>query len=152
MIQLIFDSEPVGYLTRKSVINIAYSIGWWLTVQLTKATGEVESTTADGASSALTDDDSLWGRQPPRTAGNGLEESHRKFAACRRKYLIRYLNLLARTGNFATLAAAHSFLASPQQWSNPSMMADIARCVTLQKVIRTNSTPSCFPYGISPVP
>ncbi len=99
-------------------------------MQLTKAAGtdaEGTSRAGEGASSAL-GDESSWGRQPQRTAGNGMEESHRKFLACRRKYLIRYLGLLAKTGDVATLAAAHSFLCSPQHWPVPGMVSDIARC------------------------
>lgn len=99
-------------------------------MQLTKAVGaEVEGTSGagEGASSALSDESS-WGRQPQHMAGNGTEESHRKFLACRRKYLIRYLGLLAKTGNVATLAAAHSFLCSSQHWPVPGMVSDIARC------------------------
>ncbi|CAL8466575.1 g6111 [Coccomyxa elongata] len=100
---------------------------WEIGDKLTKAGAEAEGTSGagEGASSALTDESS-WGRQPQHTAGNGMEESHRKFLACRRKYLIRYLGLLAKTGNVATLAAAHSFLCLPQHWPVPGMVSDIA--------------------------
>lgn len=96
------------------------------------AGGEGEGTAgaeAEGASSSPLIAESSWGRRPARAAGNGLDESFRKFAACRRKYLIRHLELLARTGNFASLAAAQSFLSSPTHWPNPAMMADLARWV-----------------------
>ncbi len=71
-------------------------------------------------------DDSLWGRQPGSMAGNGLDETFRKFAACRRKYMLLYLELLQVTGGFDMLLAGHTFLRSPV-WESPSLMADLAR-------------------------
>jgi hypothetical protein len=74
-------------------------------------------------------DDSSWGRRPAALAGIGTDESFRKFAACRRKYLVLYLDLLAKTGDADSLMAAYQFLTNAQQWPNLNIMADIARHV-----------------------
>ena len=71
-------------------------------------------------------DDSLWGRQPGTMSGNGLDETYRKFAAARRKYLLLYFELLQSTERFDVLLAGHAFLQSTV-WGSPAMMADLAR-------------------------
>lgn len=60
-------------------------------------------------------------------AGNGLDETFRKFAACRRKYMLLYFDLLQATGGFDMLLAALAFLQSPSHWPNLAIMADLAR-------------------------
>ena len=68
----------------------------------------------------------LWGRQPAIVSGNGLDETNRKFAAARRKYMLLYFELLQSTGRFDMLLAGHAFLQSTV-WGSPAMMADLAR-------------------------
>jgi hypothetical protein len=91
----------------------------------TPRSGEAEASEEDAGAEAA--DDSLWGRQPASMAGNGLDEPFRKFAACRRKYMLLYFELLQVTGGFDMLLAAHAFLQSQAQWPNPAIMADMAR-------------------------
>ena len=71
-------------------------------------------------------DDSQWGRKPASIAGNGMDETFRKFAACRRKYMLLYFKLLQATGRFDLLLAAHAFLQSSAHWQNADIMADMA--------------------------
>lgn len=78
-----------------------------------------------GVMSADTDA-SLWGRQPGTMSGNGLDETYRKFAAARRKYMLLYFKLLQSTEGFDVLLAGHAFLQSTV-WGSPAMMADLAR-------------------------
>ena len=91
----------------------------------TPRSSEAEASEEDAGAEAS--DDSLWGRQPVSMASNGLNEPSRKFAACRRKYLLLYFGLLQAIGGFDMLLAAHAFLQSQLQWPNPAMMADMAR-------------------------
>ena len=71
-------------------------------------------------------DDSVWGRQPGTMSGNGLDETYRKFAAARRKYMLLYFEMLQSTGRFDMLLAGQVFLQSTA-WGSPTMMADLAR-------------------------
>ena len=71
-------------------------------------------------------DESRWGRKPASIAGNGLDETFRKFAACRRKYMLLYFKLLQAMGHFDLLLAAHAFLQSSAHWQNAEIMADMA--------------------------
>ena len=89
---------------------------------------------AVASSGAGSDEAAAWGHRPAQVAANGAGESMRKFAAARRKCLALYAEVLARlgaegdTGALDTLLAAHAFLVSPAQWTNPALLADIARC------------------------
>lgn len=98
----------------------------------TDAEGEGEG--GSGArSGGGTDEAAAWGHRPPLVAGNGAGETLRKFAAARRKYLALYTEVLAKlgaqgdVGALDTLLAAHAFLVSPTQWTNPAILADVAR-------------------------
>ena len=71
-------------------------------------------------------DDLHWGRKPASIAGNGMDETFRKFAACRRRYMLLYFKLLQATGRFDLLLAAHAFLQSSAHWQNADIMADMA--------------------------
>ena len=71
-------------------------------------------------------DERLWSRQPGSMSGNGLDETYRKFAAARRKYMLLYFQLLQSTGRLDTLLAGHAFLQSTA-WGSPAMMMDLAR-------------------------
>lgn len=86
---------------------------------------DTRSTSADA--DADISDEETWGRCPASIASLGTDESFRKFAACRRKYLVMYLELLATTGGTGILMAAHQFLTSQHHWPNLNMMSDIAR-------------------------
>lgn len=54
------------------------------------------------------------GACPAVAAGNGLEETPRKFAAHVRKYILLYLMLLAELGDLETLHTALTALKAPQ--------------------------------------
>ena len=90
----------------------------------------VQSPTAGEASAkdsmSVDSDDRLWSRQPGSMAGNGLDETYRKFAAARRKYMLLYFQLLQSTGRLDVLLAGHTFLQSTA-WGSPAMMVDLAR-------------------------
>ena len=76
----------------------------------------------------------LWGQQPGKLAGIGLEESDRKSLTAARKYAVQYLRLLHITGDVATLHAATLGLQQPQSTeANASRRwSDIARYVVRQ--------------------
>ena len=99
----------------------------------------VQSPTASKASAKDTMsgdiDDRLWCRQPGSMSGNGLDETYRKFAAARRKYMLLYFQLLQSTGRLDVLMAGHAFLQSTA-WGSPDMMVDLARW-------------ACFPLALA---
>lgn len=98
--------------------------GRLLHVQSCHASEAVEAGSEDSVGIDI--DDSQWGRKPASIAGNGMDETFRKFAACRRKYMLLYFKLLQATGRFDLLLAAHAFLQSSAHWQNAEIMADMA--------------------------
>ncbi len=72
----------------------------------------------------------IWGQQPPKLAGIGMEESDRKCLTAARKYALSYLRLLYLTHDVTTLHAAIPGL-KPQPASAeavaPPDWSDIAR-------------------------
>ena len=95
-----------------------------LHVQSGHASEAAETVSNDSAE--IHTDDAHWGRKPASMAGNGMDETFRKFAACRRKYMLLYFRLLQATGRFDLLLAAHAFLQSSAHWQNAEIMADMA--------------------------
>ena len=109
----------------------------------------VQSPTASEASAkdsmSVDSDDRLWSRQPGSMAGNGLDETYRKFAAARRKYMLLYFQLLQSTGRLDVLLAGHAFLQSTA-WGSPAMMIDLARWD------HCTPAPSCTLPGMAGLP
>lgn len=68
-------------------------------------------------------------------AGNGLDESWRKYSGCVRKYLARYVRLLAEHGDGAALAAAAAYLHTRTSWAF-NFMPDLARCAGPKRLAR----------------
>jgi hypothetical protein len=62
-------------------------------------------------------------------AGNGLDESWRKFCGTVRKCLALYLPLLAADGDVAALAGASAYLRTRSNWTF-NVMPDLARWVS----------------------
>ena len=60
--------------------------------------------------SELLGNEELWGRMPGRATATGLSEEVREHQARLRRYLIHYLQLLARTHDADTLYSAVNYL------------------------------------------
>lgn len=80
--------------------------------------------------SAMSENEGLWGRVPGRVLATGLSEDKREHQARLRRYLIYYLQLLARTAEADTLYSATCFLRKSQT-AYPGLM-DVFRCCSRQ--------------------